>query len=183
MGGSIRVMTMADESAAIAEKDLPREGEAAYFVHLHLDTAKQGTMRPLTPDVYLYQVEGKPRPMLVIRQLPGRERGRRWFLTLPITSKGRREDGSVLSNVQPIGNCIDVDKQSYVKLEVHRLPENLLNRKDGGQLVVKPCDPMGFRNAVRIVSHKMLRMGAAESPGNGSTYSAAPLRPGIPATG
>lgn len=165
MGGPVRVMTMVDRSAVIAEKDLPREGDAAYFVHLHLDTAKQESMRPLTPDVYLYQVEGKPRPMLVIRQLRGRERGRRWFLTLPITSKGRREDGSVLSNVQPIGNCIDVDKQSYVKLELYRLPENLLNRKERGQLVVKPCDPMGFHNAVRIVSHKMLRMGAGEGMG------------------
>ena len=48
-----------------------------------------------------------------------------WFLALPITSKGLDEAGRTKSNVEPIGNCIDDDRESFVVLELHRLPEKV----------------------------------------------------------
>lgn len=82
---------------------LPNEGEAAYFVHLHLTTVRPKGPHPHRHGEWVYEANGKPRPMLVIRALPKRDRGARWFLALPITSKARPERDNMLES---IGTCL-----------------------------------------------------------------------------
>jgi len=137
---------------------LPQSGDVARFVHLHLDTAAEESQRSDMPAVSVYRVEGKARPMLVLHRLARCERGRSWFLVLPITSKGRDGRGHVLPDCEPIGNCIDADVESFVKMEVlFRLPENLLHREGGNAPAVKPCDPHAYRNALTVIRHKAMR--------------------------
>ena len=137
---------------------LPQSGDVARFVHLHLDTAAEECEHPYKAAVVVYRVEGKPRPMLVLHRLTRCERGRRWFLVIPITSKGRDEGGQVRSDHEPIGNCIDPNMESFVRMEVlFMLPENLLHREGGDAPAVKPCDPHAYRNALTVIMHKAMR--------------------------
>lgn len=133
---------------------LPNEGEAAYFVHLHLTTLEQCKAdKPNHKGEWVYKVKGKPRPMLVIRADPKRDRGSRWYLTLPITSKNRDERGKML---EPIGNCLDESIQDFVEMQIYKVPANMLHRENGKSPIIKPCDRLSFSNAVRVVTHKAL---------------------------
>jgi hypothetical protein len=134
----------------------PGERDIAYFVDLHLDTVAI-LQADRKEKHWIYTVVGKPRPMVVMRRLPGRERGRVWFRVLRITSKGLDEQGRLLPDMQRIGRCIDPDRESFVKLEALKLPENMLSAMDGSSSVHQPCDPLSFGNAVKVLQFKMLR--------------------------
>ena len=136
---------------------LPKEGEAAYFMHLHLGTVDLTTKRKHAhkEDHWIMQVEGKARPMLVIRSLPKSERGRTWFWALPITKSGTDGFGKIRDNVQYIGNCLNNDVESFVELEIHEYPENLLHCGDGSSPLLTPCNVLAFRSAFSIVIHKV----------------------------
>ena len=138
------------------EKQLPKPGEAAYFVHLHLDTVCEDGPHPYSSDLRLYRAEGKPRPMLVLTASVGRQRSRRWFLVVPITTKGLDEQGRLRDNHKVIGPCLDPGKDSYVKLTLLHLPENMLHAAAGRSPVVKPCDPFALQNVTKIVQHMAL---------------------------
>jgi hypothetical protein len=141
---------MRDQHARAAEEDLPKAGDVARFVHLHLDTAERMSDRPSMPGAYYYRLEGKPRPMLVLCRLPQREYGRRWFLVLPITSKNHGNRGMVL----PISDCIESGRPSYIMCKaLSRLPENLLHRKDGENWVIRTLDKLTSANLVKILNH------------------------------
>ena len=141
-----------------ADSSIPKEGDVAYFVKLHLDTLQMTGTHPSRPDHWLYSLEGKSRPMLVIRLLPERVRGRRWFRVLPITSKGSDGNGKQKNGVEPIGNCLDPAVLSFVELEPQVLPENMICRKSDGQLDrVTPCDPSSFANAVKVLMVRMYK--------------------------
>ena len=140
------------------DRSIPKEGDVAYFVKLHLDTLQMTGTHPSRQNHRLYSLEGKSRPMLVVRLLPERERGRRWLLVLPITSKGLDTLGNRKDGLQPIGNCLDSSCDSFVELNVCKLPENMICRKNDGQLHrLTPCDPTSFANAVKVLTHKLMK--------------------------
>jgi len=136
--------------------DIPKQGDTAYFVHLHLDTAVSDGHHEFREAIEVYRVEGKPRPMFVIQVLDKRDRNRRWLLTCPVTSKPLDSKDRERPDMLPIGNCLDQEKSSFVRLELHKLPENLLHAREGKSPVLAPCDPTAYRNVVRIVLHKAL---------------------------
>lgn len=142
------------------EFDLPRDREVAYFVKLHLDTIVRKGDHPRNGGEAIYSVDGKPRPMLVLQRLQERERGKLWFLVLPVTSAGLDGNEKPKASVQPIGNCIDKHKDSFVEMDVQKLPDNMIVRGSVGEVRrLAPCDPLTFMNVVKIVEHKVLKHG------------------------
>ena len=155
-------------SDLFAGASLPNGGDVAYFVHLHLDTINEHSEHPRKKDTLIYRVEGKARQMFVIKRLSQKERGKRWFLALPITSKGLNEAGHKRKGYQQISNCLDGKTESFVKWEVHRYPENMLHAKRGHPTVVTPCDPATFKDVLKIVMDRAQRGTLIVSSGVGS---------------
>ena len=141
-----------------AGDELPNEREVAYFVHLHLDTVTEQARHSEMEDVWIYSVQGKPRPMLVLRRLPERKRGRRMLLVVPITSQGLDSQRKLLPDHEPIGDCLDRGKPSYLKLQLQRLPENLVHRQAGKSSIKQPCDPFAFGHVIKTIENK-IRLG------------------------
>jgi hypothetical protein len=140
-----------------AGNELPSERDVAYFVYLHLDTAERERPHPTKKGEWIYAVAGKPRPMLVLRRL--RERaygGCRRFLVLRLTSKSQDGKGNPREGVMRIGKCIHPDTESFLVLEPLLVPENLLDKKEDGARVLKPCDPLIFDNVLKIVTKRGL---------------------------
>lgn len=140
---------------------LPVEGEIVYFVKPHLDTLELSGAHETRGDVQIFTLEGKARPMLILRLLPESDRGRRWFLVLPITSKGLNQDGKCKQNMEPIGRCLDPAKDSFVEIDgLAKLPENMISRlSDGAIKRVRPCDRHAISNAQKVVEYKIRRYG------------------------
>lgn len=153
---------MSSRSIATTGRKAPAAGEVAYFVHLHLDTACRHADHPHKSDQGIYQVDGKPRPMLVLHEYSSVKRKRRWFLVLPITSKGRDAKDRPRTDVEPIGDCINENRESFVEMSPEQLPENMLYVRSGHHPVVAPCNPLAFANAVKVLERKVLqrRVGA-----------------------
>jgi len=133
-----------------------REGDAAYFMHLHLHTVVIRGKHQYREGHWVLELEGKPRPMLIVRCLPKKERGRSWYVAVPITTKGLDEAGQLRKNHERIGNCLESSKESFILLEPQKYPDNLLHCHEPGAPKLTPCDPIGFANAVKIVSHRLL---------------------------
>ena len=131
--------------------ELPEGLQVAYFVDLHLDTVEGTGPHPHCEGTWTYRSEGKPRPMFVLAAVKRRRRGRRWFTVLPITTKGRDENGEVLPNMMSIGDCIENGKASFLRLEPKCIPENMLHRTESRSPICKPCDELGFRNVITLV--------------------------------
>jgi hypothetical protein len=100
----------------------------------------------------MFQVEGKPRPMLVIQEVPARN-GKRRYQVLPITSKKREDQKHLI----PIGNIIDPDTASFIDKEIQVLPENMISREAGKNPIIRSCDKGDFLNIMRIVQNAALR--------------------------
>ena len=128
---------------------IPAERDVAEFMKLHLDTAEQRGEHPYNTNEYVYSVDGKPRPMLVIRVFPKRERERRWFLVLPITKKGCDAKGNRRTEFVAIGKLSESGPDSYVEMAPQKLPENLLHRRHGRTRIESPCDRIAFDGAVK----------------------------------
>jgi len=124
-----------------------------YFVDLHLDTLSLRGPHAHKAKHWCYAVDGKPRPMLILA-MASRERGRQWFRVLPITSKGRAENGSVKEGMISIGAVLDGERESFVRLEPRLLPENLIHCGDFSSAVVEPRDRLGFQAAIRVIEHR-----------------------------
>jgi hypothetical protein len=135
------------------DNELPTGGQVAWFITLYLDTLVRKDKHPHKERESIYTVDGKTRPMLVLRRLSKKERGVWWFLVLPITTKGADESSMCHAEFQPIGNCIHTEKQSFVEMRVQRIPENFFVRGS----IEKPCNEFGFMNAQKIVHHKLFR--------------------------
>ena len=133
--------------------ELPNVGQVAYFVDLHLDTVREDNPHPHCQGTWVYYAEGMPRPMYVLAAPKKSERGRRWFVVLPITTKGPDERGATRRNLLHIGECIDPGKDSFLRLEPKRMPENMLHPMNGRSPVCGPCDERGFQNVVKLVAH------------------------------
>lgn len=130
--------------------ELPEAGQVARFVHLHLDTVRMEKCHTLKEEHASYTVEGKVRPMIVLRACP-RERGRSWFLVAPLTTKGLDEDGSIKPTCLAVGSCVDPEKESFVKKnEVTRLPDNMLE-EGGDTMGFMRCDQIVFINVIKIL--------------------------------
>lgn len=143
----------------ISNHRLPRDREVAQFVCLHLNTVKVRERHPQKKDHWLYSVEGKPRPMIVLRRLPHTERGRTRFVVLPVTKSGLDERGRVKDGYAAIGNCIDSSFNSFVKVEQQILPDNMLDSSIGDGGIIGVCDPLGFSNAIKMLQRKLLQHG------------------------
>ena len=134
----------------------PDERDVVYFVHLHLDTVVKQDEKHPKEDHWFYRVEGKARPMLVVR-VEGSERGQRWFRVVPITSKGFKEDGGVKPNHVPIGKLSGYECNSFAVVgNPQRLPEKMLDCSKGQCRIVDTIDPLGFDNLLKIITR--LRM-------------------------
>ena len=133
----------------LRDGEFPTSGEVAYFMKLHLDTAVRKDRIPHQNGEWIYSVDAKRRPMIVLRHLRRKNRGVHWFLALPTTTK--EQDFGVLY----IGKCIEAGKDTFVEMWPQLVPSTLL---DGGP-TVKPCDEFAFMNALKIIRHKLVRTG------------------------
>ena len=173
---------MTDRLAGVSKAEMPAAGQVAYFVDLHLDTVRVVERNTRKEDIWWYRAEGKTRPMYVLAASPKRERGKRWFTVLSITTKGLDEKERLRDSHIHIGECICPDQDSYVDLRPQRLPENMLSRRAGESPIVSPCDRLGFDSATRIIAFALTRrVGAGphlavEPSQSGSPPAAAPGR-------
>lgn len=143
------------------EPRLPGDGEVAEFFYLHLNTARNVGPHEHIEKTFVFSVDGKARPMLVMRALRKKNRDRHWFLVLPITSK--RMDGSdkPRKDIVWLGKLLvessgrDGPNESGVICEVNRLPDNLMG-PNYERRPVKKLDPMTFRNILSLVRHNVL---------------------------
>jgi len=106
-------------------------GQVAQFVFLHKDTARR--VGNVDQETFVYEVNAKSRPMLVLARSRV-EHGGRVYPVAPITSRGCKPDGTVKRNHRFIGDCIERGKMSYVKLEVEYYPECLLVNREARQV-------------------------------------------------
>jgi hypothetical protein len=133
------------------------QDKIAYFVHLHLDTARESCDQSGKLQIRLFTVEGKARPMLVIGQSRNKATGVMWYRVLKVTTKGLMPNGQVKEGVERIGDCIEKGRESFVELmSLVAYPENLLTRDIGGDVVAESVDPLIIQNVLRIVRHKVL---------------------------
>ena len=132
------------------------EGTVAYFVHLHLDTAKQIAKHAHREQHWVYEVEGKPRPMLILSK-PRSERGQHWYRVSPLTTKGLNEQGACKPRHVRIGTLCNQDSESYVIAEVYNVPENLVHLVHGRSPVIGTIDRLAFGNILKIVQNVLLR--------------------------
>ncbi len=136
---------------------LPKEMDIAYFVHLHLDTTEPSSDRSHKQDHFVYCVEGKPRPMLVLRVLPD-HRGRRWFRVLPITSKGKDANERLKNGVFFVGKLPGNERDSYITADdLRKLPENMVHRAKDRSPIIHSMDRLEFDNVVRIAASLSMR--------------------------
>ena len=131
-----------------------KERDVAYLVKLHLDTVCLKAPHPSRQDEFIYEVEGKPRPMLIIRVLPKRDRGVHWVLAVALTTSCPRARKDQLRR---IGNCVNEKVVSYVETEVHKLPETMRPNDANGSAVIKRLDRYAFDHVIKIISHGLLQ--------------------------
>jgi hypothetical protein len=129
--------------------------KVAYFVHFHLDTARKCYENPTEPQIQLYTVEGKARPMLVIGQSRDDDTRKTWYVVLKITTKGLTANGKPKENFESIGDCLERGRNSFVELTPLRYAENLLTSDIGGSVIANPIDTLAIQNVLRIVRHKL----------------------------
>ncbi|MEI8376250.1 MAG: hypothetical protein WCJ35_25800 [Planctomycetota bacterium] len=145
---------MSEPTRAPSILSFPKAEEIAEFVHLHLDTVAVNGPHPKHEGEYIYQVEGKPRPMLVLSRLD-EERGQVFFLVLPITKVGY-VNGKLRKRVEPIGDCITPGVQSYVLTEPCRLPANMLHCAPGQSPIRRLRNRFAFLHAIKKVQDRVL---------------------------
>lgn len=142
------------------------ERAVAYFMDLHLNSAVCHGRHEFKPDHWVYRLDAKARPMLVVRS--GRnDRGCRWYHVLRITTKGCDAQGRRKPQLVSIGKLIDGDAASFVDIESHLLlPDTLIHVVDGKDSVVKTLDRDDFDNIVRMAGDRLLRLnGRPTRPG------------------
>ena len=143
---------------ALGRRSDHAEGDFAYFVDLDLKTVTRTGPHPHREKVWVYRVEGKAHPMLVVSIDRNREPGRSWYIVLPVTTKGLDRRGNVKPKMFRIGGCVDEDKESFLRLERYRYPENMLDCDSEHSPVSKQCDPEAYGHILKIVSHMKLGM-------------------------
>ena len=132
-----------------------KSGDVVYFYHLFLATVRdrQPAPHPATDDTFVFRVNGKARPMLIVDRIPyhSGHGGSTWYRVLPITTKGT-EHGRPKPGHEPIGPCIDGNRPSYVNCyELTSYPDALLSAEHAGPLV-QPVDPNAIQNILSVVS-------------------------------
>lgn len=134
------------------QQELPDDRDIATFVHLHLRTVslkappKPTESQPQLPEGHaLYEVEGKARPMLILKVLSRKRVGRREYLLLPITSKGLDASDQPRKDVVPIGTLINQDRNSFITVEPVKYPESMVSRKPGRSPVIAKLRPDVFK--------------------------------------
>lgn len=120
-------------------------------IRLHLDTVEWKEVDLIKEDESIYEVHGKVRPMIILRELKKRARRRKWFIVVELFSD-RDKAGTAGRHMKSIGNCIRKDKESWVCLRPSKIPENML------QDFIEPCDGRGFEMGMRIVMSMVSRM-------------------------
>lgn len=132
-----------------------KEGTVVYGIHLHRDTTKVLKDHRFKDAVFYCEIEAKRRPFLIVRRC-AEERGKTWFLTAPITSKGLNARDQPRKDVMRIGNLIDEKKQSYLQLFVEKVPENLISDNGGNCQVLTELDPLSFQNILKTLTQNRL---------------------------
>ncbi len=133
-----------------------RPGEIAFFFDLWPNTAKQKGPHPTKQRTFVFEIEGKARPMLVLDRLD-RQYDTRWYRVLRITTKPNRGDGRRREECYRLGRCVNPDKESYVVLEPLVHPETLLQGESVSHAPIKPLDRVVFDNVFRILTDRLLR--------------------------
>lgn len=138
-----------------------RARDIPYFIQLHLEsvTENDSVPHPWKKGHRIYSVEGKPRPMLVIQEMP-RKRGKNRYMVYSLTSK-KPESGN--KDVIRIGNCIDPEKTSFIATEPQVLPENMISRDGEKNSAIRSIGRMEFNNIMSILSRTALTT-AANTP-------------------
>jgi hypothetical protein len=127
-----------------------------YGIHFHKDTTRIVKKHDFLPDTLCCEVEAKRRPLLVITNAK-RDRGKAWFIVLPVTSKGLSENGELKPNHIRIGNCIQEDRTSYLKLFAESVPCNLLSEDGTTCDLIKELDTLDFQHIVKILAFNGLK--------------------------
>jgi hypothetical protein len=101
------------------------EGDVVHFHCLHPDHARRVNKVPDEHGLYLYEVPGKPRPMLVLGEVGVDGRGVRWYRVLKLSTKvsdWKRKLGYVR-----LGAIVEEDRVSYADRTPYCYPSNLVD--------------------------------------------------------
>lgn len=98
-----------------------QEGDVVYFCDLHLDTARRVSVRPIYRDFHVYEVRGKPRPMLILYEIGENEGRAKFFRVLKLSTKISEFKKKL--GYRRIGPILD-KRDSYADRTPYCLPEN-----------------------------------------------------------
>jgi hypothetical protein len=100
-----------------------RAGDVVYFCDFHLNTARSVSDKPVYANTYVYEVHGKPRPMLVLDEIGEDKSGTKFFRVLKLSTKTSEFKHKL--GYRHIGPILD-DRASYADQTPYCLPENLV---------------------------------------------------------
>ena len=98
-------------------------GDIVYFYDFHLGTARPVSNNPLYADIYVYEIHGKPRPMLVLDEIGEDKDGIRFYRVLKLSTKTSEFKKKL--GYRDIGPILD-PRSSYADQTPYCLPENLV---------------------------------------------------------
>jgi hypothetical protein len=130
-----------------------RAGIVVSGIHLHKDTIRFIKKHDHRDKVNEYAIEAKLRPLLVICKHSNKN-GTSWYTVLPITSKGRYENGATKRDCQSIGDTIQKGRQSFVKLAPETVPDKFISNDGENCEMFTDLDPLTLQNIMRIVTFR-----------------------------
>jgi len=125
-----------------------RQGDIIYFVHLHLDRVRKLRKAENYRNTYVYEVEGKARPMIILDELRGEQDGVTWFRVLKL-SRGRSPQKQRPGH-RRIGPLLEDGIDSFVDCHPHSYPDNLI----AGD-VIKRLDRLQLTSILAIIGFKL----------------------------
>jgi hypothetical protein len=132
-----------------SEAQVLQEGDVVFIHCLHLDQARKLNEQRNFRNNYLYEVEGKPRPMIILGELPERRAGLKWFRVLKL-SRGNPDKRRL--GYKRIGAVLGDLTESFVDCYPDRYPENMLAGP-----VVTQLDRVSLSSIYSIIGLKLGR--------------------------
>ena len=137
-------------------REFPRPNDVVYFSYLHLNTARD-TGPSLKEGHRTFEIEGKERPFFVVSDEEP-DRGVRWYLVAPCTTKAYDERRNKRRHHIPIDGALGDGNDSFVVAELVRYPDNLLVRNARGKLKRKHLEPLAAQSILRILMHESRKL-------------------------
>lgn len=119
-----------------------------HFLHLNtIDLEHRRVTHPAS-DNFLYTVEAKPRPMVVIGPNGEQTFGVQWYWVLKLTRAGGGHDAARRRGCVRLGDLLHDGTTSYAERRPYSYPENLF------EAMLRALDPVDFQSVLSIVGVK-----------------------------